>query len=143
MNQYSQECSDTFELIADKRTESFSQFWKEQEKQEVKFAGEPIALSTLGLLQSHITMATSSVLLESTLDLALFGIPGSIKRLRQGRKQSIQEFSQSVSNYATSQEVITALSSEIASPREHEDEEQFVSRAKQTLREILERRFGT
>lgn len=141
MNQYSQGCPDNIELTATREVKSFSQFWEGQADECVKVADEFSAPTTPGLLQSHITMATSNILLEGALNSVLFGIPSTMKSLSQRREQSIQEFSRNVSNYATSHDVIAALSDEIGPPIEHEDEEQFVSRAKQALREILSRRF--
>ena len=143
MNHYSQGCSDEIQSTAAKEAESFSQFWKGQADEGMKVADESSVPTTLGLLQSQITVATSNILLEGALDLALFGVPSTMKSFIRSREQSVQEFSQNVSSYATSQEVITALSNEIGPPGNHEDEEQFVNRAKQALREILTKRFRT
>lgn len=122
------------------KVKSFSQFWDEQTESDMNAADEPNAIITPNLLQSHITVTTSDILLESIADIAFFGILGPARHLG-GHQKSIQKFSQDVSHYATSQEVIAEFSSEIGPPHEHESEDQFVARAKERLKKMLKRRF--
>lgn len=140
MNQHSEEYPSAIDLASTSKVKSFSQFWGERADTDIKVADESGAITTPDLLQSHITTTTSNILLESIADIALFGIPSTIRRL-SGHKKPVQEFSQDVSHYATSQEVIDEFSREIGPPHEYENEEQFVTRAKQTLKQMLRKRF--
>jgi hypothetical protein len=53
----------------------------------------------------------------------------------------IEEFSNEVANYSTSDELISSLSEKIGKPEENESEQEFVERASNILREILKKKF--
>ena len=128
------------DLASTSKVKSFSQFWEEQTDSDMNATDEPGAITTPNLLQSHIAVTTSDILLESIADIAFLGILGPVRHIG-GHKKAIQEFSQDVSHYATSQEAIAEFSGEIGPPHEYESEDQFVTRAKQTLKKMLKRRF--
>lgn len=52
------------------------------------------------------------------------------------------ELSNKISELATSAEVINELSDEIGEPKNHETEDEFVERAKSTLKNILKRKLS-
>ena len=122
-------------------SESFSQFWDKKKERE----NAENALATPGLvstLQSGIALATSSVL---TTDLSSNALSAALGIATGGQNKSkqvaLEEFSQKVSDYASSEEVISTLSDEIGTPKEHESEDEFVDRAKTTLKNILRKKF--
>lgn len=122
-------------------TVTFSQFLKENEEQEV--AKNILASSGLvSTLQADIALATSSVLATELSFNALSVALGIATVLpNKSKAAALEEFSKKVSNYAASKEVISTLSDEIGTPKEDESEDEFVERAKTTLKNILRKKF--
>lgn len=53
-----------------------------------------------------------------------------------------EKFSHEVTQFITSDEVITSLSREIGNPKQNETEDEFVTRASNILKKILEEKFN-
>lgn len=56
-------------------------------------------------------------------------------------KSKAQKFGEEAINIATSDEVINELSDKIGKPLEHESEDEFVIRSKETLKKILRKKL--
>ncbi|MDZ8189108.1 MAG: hypothetical protein RMX96_30235 [Nostoc sp. ChiSLP02] len=106
---------------------NFENFWQADTKNQNDFKG--INVSTI---QASIAAATQISI--ASVATTLFGLDDTqIKK---------EKFSQEVSEYATSKEVISSLSKEIGEPHETEAEEDFIERANNVLREILKKKFN-
>lgn len=56
--------------------------------------------------------------------------------------EEVETFSREVAQYATSDEVISAVSNGVGEPKPYETEEEFVERASNVLRKILREKFN-
>jgi hypothetical protein len=141
MDQRADDDSDASELIPTGKVMNFSQFWEEQESQEPRLSNaDDEDFGFISTVQSNITMTTSKILFKELSNIAFAGLIGYAGRTRS-KEESIKEFSQEVSDYAVSKEVIVQLSNEIGPPHIHENEDQFVERAKQVMKQILKKKF--
>ena len=84
-------------------------------------------------VQSSLTVfsAQLSLRINSIATIGLFNT----------KQQKIDKFSEDVSSYVTSDEVISTVSEKVGEPRPEETEENFVKRASDRLREILYEKF--
>lgn len=140
MDQNSDDYLDIAELSPTNKVTNFSQFWDEQESQEGNLNLTSQEGNSTNALQSNINMMTSDILLKSIPGIAFFGLIGYSGGTKS-KEDAIREFSQEVSNYSVSKEVIVQLSNEIGPPHGHENEDQFVERAKRVLKQILKKKF--
>lgn len=105
---------------------SFQDFWNAQEDS---------AQQTQDLPKAQI----SPTVLCAQLSSGISGVTTSV--LFNTKQQKIDKFSEDVSRYVTSYEVIATVSEKVGEPRPEETEEKFVERASNLLREILYDKF--
>jgi len=110
----------------------FKEFWNNETNSNLQPSDsihKPVALST----------AT-----QNTLILGVTAITtGALSLLGGNSKQAqAEKFSNEVSNYVTSDEVISELSDNVGAPKQDESEDEFVERASTALREILKKKFN-
>ena len=94
------------------------------------------------LEESKVARATSLVLPSSKTLANVIAKELIASPLVQISNNEASEFSNQVSELATSAEVINELSDEIGAPKNHETEDEFVERAKSTLTKILKRKLS-
>ena len=70
------------------------------------------------------------------------GIVAVVRQSVEFTGSEAREFSEKVTNLIESHEFIEPLSKEIGAPRAEENEEEFVARAKSTMRALLRKKLG-
>jgi len=81
-------------------------------------------------------MVPSSEVLTNKVNAVLSVSPSFLS------KNDAQEFSEKVSSLAVSSDVIDEFSSKIGLPKDNESEDEFVNRAKLTLKDILKKKLS-
>lgn len=110
---------------------SFNKFWSESKNLPLDSKnGLVTSPSLLSGIQDNIVAAT---LAPVGIGLALAGFNSS--------QEEAEKFSKQVAEYATSDEVISAVSDEVGEPKQNETEDEFVERATNVLRNILIKNF--
>lgn len=110
---------------------NFEEFWNSSTHSIPQFSDanpQPVMLSSA--TQDTMAAGVTTIVTEN------------ISRIGESVKQSqIDTFSNEVAKYATSSEVISKLSHEVGQPKQDETEDEFVERASNVLREILQKKF--
>ena len=110
----------------------FKEFWNNETDSNLQPSGsthKPVALSTA--TQNTLILGITAI---TTGALSVFG--------GNSEQAQAEKFSNEVSNYATSDEVISELSDNVGAPKQDESEDEFVKRASTALREILGKKFN-
>lgn len=97
------------------------------------------------MLESKSVLIPSPNILAKVIEKDLIALPQmQLSNMGKMRFSSTEAsiFSHKVSELATSTEVITELSNEIGVPTSHETEDEFVKRAKLTMKKILKRKLS-
>jgi len=110
--------------------DKFKEFWNNSFELNSAQSSTPSTLSSA-------TQSSLSTIIAGRLALSRVQIFGA-----DDREVKTKEFSNEVSSYATSDEVISELSNDISEPKKNETEEEFVARASLALREILSKKFN-
>ena len=118
---------------------SFKDFW-EDGNSSTDSASLPADSASPATLCVTLTSGIQSILGTSSTQAiaAPIGFFGS-----NNTQAKVDEFSQQVTDYVTSDEVISSLSEKIGEPQTKETEEEFVERASNILRGILRKKFNS
>lgn len=111
---------------------SFQEFWNDGTDHNQQPSGAtpelvPLSITTQTSLALGITAIT-------TAGLALFS--------DNNKQAQAEKFSVEVSQYVTSNEVVSEVSNNVGLPKQDESEDEFVERASTALRDILRKKFN-
>lgn len=111
----------------------FKDFWNSPEETPALLPGSSQPLPSIAAAtRADLISSVTQIVTESSLFMT-----GSFNQ-----QAEVEKFSDEVSSYATSNEVISLLSHTVGKPRVSESEKEFVERASNLLREILRKHFN-
>lgn len=111
---------------------NFKDFWNNAEDQSA-LSSDSSSNSMALAAATQMSLGVASIVSSSIDVVSLFG--------ENNQQQKIDKFSSEVTEYATSDEVISELSNKIGEPKRTETEDEFVERASAVLRGILRKKF--
>jgi hypothetical protein len=111
---------------------SFKNFYDETKKVTTNLEN-PVSTLSPSSLSSSIQDSVTAIGVASAASFILNGFNTSL--------EEAEKFSREVAQYATSEELISAVSNGVGEPQPNETEEEFVERASNVLRRILREKF--